>query len=185
MARWSKIAEDLMEHRYTALLAYANLLTGGDRAASEDLVHDAFIRSFGRGKSFKNITHAEYYVRHAIHTRFLDATRRTKRHRAVMNRIATPEVGPSHEEGITGEDRLQRLLAELTPQERACAVLRYVDDLTIEATANHLGLAAGTVKRYLSNAQARLQTVIEEEPGDSQVNYVPVIAHAQPSRKVS
>src|SRR5690554_3438614 len=127
-----------MEHRYPALLAYANLLTGGDRASAEDLVHDAFVRSFGRGKSFNTATHAEYYVRRAILSVFLDGTRRNKRHRTVLSRIATPEAEPSHAEGVDSAERLRHLLAELTPQERACAVLRYVDDLTIDDTAQRL-----------------------------------------------
>ena len=177
MAKWSAIAQELMEHRYPALLAYANLVTGGDRAAAEDLVHDAFVRSFGRGKSFDTITHAEYYVRRAILSVFLDGTRRTKRHRALLGRIATPEVEPSHTDDVDSTERLRQLLAELTPQERACAVLRYVDDLTIEATAERLGLATGTVKRYLANASARLHASLQTNPDEPQPSSISVVSH--------
>lgn len=183
MARWSTIAEQLMEHRYPALLAYANMVTGGDRAAAEDLVHDAFVRSFGRGKSFDSLTHAEYYVRRAILSVFLDGARRSKRHRALLGRIATPESHPSHEDGVSSADQLRRLLAELTPQERACAVLRYVDDLTVDATAARLGLAPGTVKRYLANASARLNSALGTEPEDESPPRVAVIAHSHPARE--
>ncbi len=183
MASWSKIAEQLMEHRYPALLAYANLLTGGDRAMAEDLVHDAFVRSFGRGKSFDTITHAEYYVRRAVLSVFLDGARRNKRHRALLGRIATPEVQASHEEGVGGAEHLRQLLTELTPQERACVVLRYVDDLTVDATAARLSLAPGTVKRYLANASARLHSALGTDPEDAQPPRVAVVEHATSKRK--
>ncbi|WP_284329353.1 RNA polymerase sigma factor [Demequina litorisediminis] len=49
-------------------------------------------------------------------------------------------------------------LARLSPRERACIVLRFYDDLTVPAIAERLGLAEGTVKRYLSDASARLAT---------------------------
>jgi RNA polymerase sigma factor (sigma-70 family) len=51
-------------------------------------------------------------------------------------------------------------LRELTPRERACIVLRFYDDLTVRQIADHLGLADGTVKRYLSDASARLATLL-------------------------
>ncbi len=183
MARWSKIAEQLMEQRYPALLAYANLLTVGDRAGAEDLVHDAFVKSFGRGKSFDTLTHAEYYVRRAILSVFLDGARRHKRHNALLGRIATPESHASHEEGIHSADTLRRLLAELTPQERACAVLRYVDDLTVDATAARLGLASGTVKRYLANASARLHAALGTDPESTPPPAVAVVEHAHSAPK--
>lgn len=172
-----------MEQRYPALLAYANLLTGGDRASAEDLVHDAFVRSFGRGKSFDTLGHAEYYVRRAILSVFLDGTRRRKRHTAVMGRIATPESHPSHEDGVGSADMLRTLLAELSPQERACAVLRYVDDLTVDATAARLGLASGTVKRYLANASARLHAALGTDPEATQPPRVAVVEHAHSARR--
>lgn len=65
MPRWNELAEELMQERYPALLAYANMLTAGNRAPAEDLVHDAFVRAFGRGRSFSSAKHAEYYVRRA------------------------------------------------------------------------------------------------------------------------
>lgn len=183
MARWSDIAEQLMEQRYPALLSYAHMLTAGDRASAEDLVHDAFVRSFGRGKNFNTLTHAEYYVRRAILSVFLDGTRRRKRDTTLLSRIRTADAQPSHEDGVTSADRLQGMLAQLTPQERACAVLRYVDDLTVDATAARLGLAPGTVKRYLANASARLNDALGTEPEPAHPTRVTVVEHAYSGRK--
>ncbi|NYI40879.1 sigma factor-like helix-turn-helix DNA-binding protein [Demequina lutea] len=45
----------------------------------------------------------------------------------------------------------------LPPRERACIVLRYLEDKPVGAIASELGLATGTVKRYLSDAVAALR----------------------------
>jgi len=39
-------------------------------------------------------------------------------------------------------------------------VLRFMDDLTVDAVAETFGLASGTVKRYLSDARAKLSEVL-------------------------
>ena len=52
-------------------------------------------------------------------------------------------------------------LRELSPRERACIVLRYFDDLTVPQIAAQLGLADGTVKRYLADASGKLATQLE------------------------
>jgi RNA polymerase sigma factor (sigma-70 family) len=183
MARWSDLARQLADERYAALLAYANMLTAGDHAAAEDITHDAFIRTFGRGRRLTSLAHAEYSVKRAILSAFLDEARSRKRREALAARVATPYVAPSPEDAVGGVDALRRLLAQLTPQERACAVLRYVDDLTVETMASRLNLAPGTVKRYLSNASARLGAALEIDPDTEHSPRVSVIDHGDALRK--
>ena len=48
-------------------------------------------------------------------------------------------------------------LGALPPQERACVVLRYLDDLTVRDVAAELGLSEGAVKRYLSDGTRTLR----------------------------
>ena len=48
-------------------------------------------------------------------------------------------------------------LALLPPRERACVMLRYFDDLTVPQIGRQLGIAEGSVKRYLSDGIARLE----------------------------
>ena len=54
-------------------------------------------------------------------------------------------------------------LAALPPQERACVVLRFYDDLTVPQIAAQLRLAEGTVKRYLSDASGKLTRTLGED----------------------
>ena len=53
-------------------------------------------------------------------------------------------------------DVMLTALDGLSPQQRACVVLRYYQDLPVAQVASALGVAEGTVKRYLSDAMTRL-----------------------------
>ena len=57
-------------------------------------------------------------------------------------------------------------LERLSPRERACVVLRYYEDRSVDETAKELGIAPGSVKRYVSDAMAKLRTQIATEDAE-------------------
>ena len=59
----------------------------------------------------------------------------------------------------TSRARLERL----SPRERACVVLRYYEDRSVDETAKELGIAPGSVKRYVSDAMAKLREQLATE----------------------
>lgn len=183
MGRWSEHLDGLMETRYPALLAYANALTAGDRAAAEDIVHDAIIRSFSRSRGFDTVAHAEAYTRKAILSVFLDRTRSRTRLQHAFSRVAEPDARASHDDAVEATEVVRGLLAQLSPRERACVVLRYYDDMTIGQVADALGLATGTVKRYLSNATERLGAILGLPDDPDAHGRVAVVAPRTSSRK--
>jgi len=156
MTRWDDHLAALLDQRYPALVSYARMLTQGDLAAAEDLVHDALIKVFVRRSRFASPGHAEGYVRRAIVSVFIDGTRSSTRRRRAYARTGPPAAvsGPETIVGLATD--VEKALADLPPRERACIVLRYFDDLTVPQVAAQLGIADGTAKRYLSDASARL-----------------------------
>jgi RNA polymerase sigma factor (sigma-70 family) len=183
MGRWNEHLDGLMEARYPALLAYANALTAGDRAVAEDVVQDAIVRAFSKGRGFETVAHAEAYTRRAILSVFLDRTRTRTRLLRAFSRVAEADSHPSHDDVVDTSELVRGLLRRLSPRERACVVLRYYDDLTVAQVADALGLATGTVKRYLSNATARLGEVLGQPDDAIASSSVPVSSHRRPSRK--
>ncbi|GAA3800487.1 RNA polymerase sigma factor [Cellulomonas soli] len=148
----------LASERGAALTAYAYLLTGDLRDA-EDLVQDALVKTFVRGRSLE-ISSVEGYVRTAILTTWIDTYRRRRQWLRVRHLMVRGErqEGPADEVGARNDVRAALHL--LAPQQRACVVLRYYDDLTVAEIADRMGLADGTVKRYLSLAVGRLETLL-------------------------
>ncbi|WP_454728571.1 sigma-70 family RNA polymerase sigma factor [Cellulosimicrobium protaetiae] len=154
MARWETVLDEIVRTRRRALVGYAYLLTG-DAAEAEDLVQDALFRTFRRGRAATDFQLAESYVRRSILTAFVDGARRRKRWDGVLHLFGPrPEAHTTH----LPEARLDvvEALDALSPRERACVVLRYFSDLPVRDVAAQLGISEGTVKRYLSDANAKL-----------------------------
>jgi len=170
MARWEPLLEQVMRERAPRLLAYAAMLTGDD-AEAHDVLQDALVRSFSRGRRFDHVNQAEAYVRRAIPSVVIDRSRKFRpvpRDPAEHPHVAAPA---SDRDAVMD---VRSALRELTPRERACIVLRFYDDLTVSQIAAHLGLADGTVKRYLSDASARLAALLGADVDLREENTVPV-----------
>lgn len=148
--------EVLARDRGADLLAYATLITGGDRAAAQDLVQDAIVRVFGRMRTGFTPDVAEAYVRRAIVNAYVDWFRK-RRGFADRRHLVAVRDGATGAPDTAATLDVRAALRGLAPQERAAVVLRFYEDLTVPEIADRMNLAEGTVKRYLSNALGKLQ----------------------------
>lgn len=172
MAAWEPMLEELVATRHRDLVAYARMLTG-DSAQAEDLVQDALIETFGGRRRFTHVVAAETYTRRVISSRFIDGTRRRSAERRALHRIGAVEADPAAGPATLAEHRtdVERALDLLTPRERACVVMRYLQYQSITETATALGLSEGAVKRYVHDGirtlNAALGTHAEAEDVDA------------------
>jgi RNA polymerase sigma-70 factor (ECF subfamily) len=170
---------DLVARRGPALVGYARALCGNTQQA-EDLVQDALVKVYARWLAPARSTQqgavtvipldpadadgavvatgnipTEAYVRRAIMTLFLDEHRRSTRWSRVKRLTGTPPVAapPDTDLGID----IARAFQRLSPRQRACALLRFYDDLTVPQIAAQLGIAPGTVTTYLAEATHTLR----------------------------
>lgn len=163
---WEPMLEELAAQRGGRLLAFATMLAGASQA--DDLVQEAVIATFSKGRGFASVARAEQYVRRAIATRYIDSVRKDASQRALEQRTAVPEgVMPDAGAGLESDAAVDAALASLAPRVRACVVLRYIEDQSIRETAHILGLSEGTVKRYVADGlavlNARLGTTAPDE----------------------
>ncbi|GAA4622684.1 sigma-70 family RNA polymerase sigma factor [Cellulomonas oligotrophica] len=168
--RWEDALDALVKERYGALVARAALLTRAT-ADAQDLVHDALVATFTARARFDSVEQAEAYVRRAIATRFVDGHRRRLRELKAVGRVAQMIDGEAYSDVAEHLDAdLVDALAELSPRERVCVLLRHLDDLSVRETASVLGLSEGAVKRYTSDGvaalQARLGTTVDSDDSD-------------------
>ena len=159
---WQEDLESLARERGSALVAYAYLLTG-DLPAAQDLVQDALVATFSRLRrpGHAEVEHLEAYVRHAVLHMFCNARRRSGRWARLVPVVARAEAAPaSPEADAAARVDVAAALARLSPRERACVVLRHLEDLPVREIAWRLGLSEGAVKRYLSDARRRLAPLL-------------------------
>jgi len=163
MTAWEQVLDELVRHRGRALVRYATLLTGDEREG-EDLVQDALVRCFGQGRPLRETAAAEAYVRRAVLSVFLDGHRRKARWAAVRHLLARDDTAADHDAASTARLDVQTALLTLRPRLRACVVLRFYDDLTVPEIARRLEVSDGTVKRYLFDAIAQLESLLGPMP---------------------
>lgn len=163
MGTWEPLLERMVVGRYPQLVAYAMRLAPS-RADAEDLVQDALVTTFSGRARFATEAEAEAYVRQAVASRFVDAGRRRSTERRALERhvVQTPVTTvPAPSVGLAPE--VEAALALLAPRERACVVLRHMEDLSTRETAQLLRLSEGAVKRYLSDGVAALTAALGTE----------------------
>ncbi len=164
MGAWHGVLDTLVRERRSRLVGYAYLLSG-DRPTAEDLVHDAIIRAFTRARRLDHVNEAEAYVRRAILTQFLNGRSRQAVARAKQHLLIERDVAPADEHA--GEhDAVVLALRELPARQRACVVLRHVEDLSTSETAERMGVSEGAVKRYLHDALERLRQTLGDLGGE-------------------
>lgn len=144
----------LLDERAGRLAALGYLLTGSSHGA-EELVQEAIVRVFARKTRFESTEKAEAYVRATMRTLHVDSIRRVGLSRRLLRRErAGVEEGP--EAAVVERDAMARALSLLSPQKRVVIVLRFYEDLPYADIADAMGLAVGTVKRYIADAVAQL-----------------------------
>jgi RNA polymerase sigma factor (sigma-70 family) len=181
---WHEDLEMLAAERGSALVGYAYTLCGDIRQA-EDLVQEALVkycsrlmrpggrrgttasgmravpldRAEGRPER-RSVEYAEAYVRRMVLNLYLDGWRRKKKWADIEPRVATDDRVRFPDSGITARADVVQALSRLSPRQRACVVLRYFEDMTIQEVAETLGNAPGTVKRHLHDALHVLRDVL-------------------------
>lgn len=148
--------ERLVRERERALLGYAYVVCG-DPHMAQDLVQDALVKTFSRPREGLPQVKVEAYVRRAITTIYVDHYRRQQRWSRVQHLFRPAIVSESTTPYSDLSADVATALADLAPRVRACIVLRYFDDLTVPDIASQLGLAPGSVKRYLSDGLRALE----------------------------
>ncbi|MCB2177420.1 MAG: sigma-70 family RNA polymerase sigma factor [Actinomycetales bacterium] len=157
--------EQLVVERYPRLVSRARLVTGSV-AEAEDLVQDALVATFSGRARLRSVEQAEAYVRRAIVTHSIDAGRRRAAEGRAMTRVAARPEPTAEVPGLTAE--VEAALAGLPERERACVVLRHLEDRSVRETARLLRLSEGAVKRYTSDGVAALTAALGVAPPTSE-----------------
>jgi RNA polymerase sigma-70 factor (sigma-E family) len=148
----------LFDREYGGLCRLAYLIVG-DRSQAEDVVMDAFVRTFASWRRIRDVDRADAYLRRAV----VNASRSRARRRQTEQRgsaAATAAQLPAAGDWDTGQREGDRVVLDAVRQlphgQRAAVVLRYYQDLPEADIARALGCSVGTVKSQLAKARAAL-----------------------------
>ena len=150
---------------YPGLCRLAYLIVG-DGAVAEDVVQEAFLRTFAGVHRLREPAQLHLYLRRAV----INASRSKLRRRGIEHR-ANVLFQAGARDGRRWDDECDTTVAvveavrRLPERQRAAVLLRYYLDLPEVEIAETLGTRVGTVKSQLAKARRNLGRTIAE-PGD-------------------
>jgi RNA polymerase sigma-70 factor (sigma-E family) len=155
----SRLAEVYARHAPEGIrLAY--LLTG-DRALSEDLVQEAFLRFVGRLHFMRNPDAFEGYLRRTIVNLSKNHFRHTAVERSYLARHAGQVVEGRPDPDVSTYETIRTALLALPVRQRAAIVLRYYEDLPEGQIAEILGCRPATVRSLVARGLETLRQIPE------------------------
>jgi RNA polymerase sigma-70 factor (sigma-E family) len=147
-------------------IAFAML---GDAHLAEEVVMETFVKAFSSWTRLRRLDYPPAYLKKVV----LNLCRSKLRRRSIEMRVNALAHGADQRHGDAWEQsgsdiRLDVLdaLAELSPMQRACVVLRYFDDMTDRQVAETLDCSVGTVKSHIFRARKALGKTFELEMED-------------------
>ena len=163
VARWSKVrrpslAELYRLHSPDALrLAYVLV---GDKEAAQDLVHEAFLRLFGRYRDLRDSDHFEAHLRRTVVNLAKNHHRKAANQRAFLARSARQGVVEPAE---SRRGDLTAALMQLPERQRVAMALRYLEDLSEQQTADAMDTSVAAVKSLTQRGSAALRKHLRGE----------------------
>lgn len=172
--------EVLMERYQVKAVRTAYLITR-DRASAEDIVQNAFVRVYERIYQYQPARPFEPWLLRLVINDAVKAASRSQRQVSfdaehaggdltLADLLRDPTPTPEAEsERLEMQRVVWEAMAQLTPKQRAAAVLRYYLDYSEAEMADALTLPAGTVKWRLHAARQRLRDLLlplRNEPGE-------------------
>ncbi|MGD0394555.1 MAG: SigE family RNA polymerase sigma factor [Acidimicrobiales bacterium] len=164
--REDQIADLFLKH-YDGLCRLAALLLS-DRGGAEEVVQEAFLRTFSSWWRIRHLERAHWYLRTAVINQCRSRLRRrstedrsnrtfyaTDPERKTVGRLGTDGTHPSDDSLVVMD-----AIRGLPPRQRETVILRYYEDLPEAEIATILSCSVGTVKSQLARARASLSVVL-------------------------
>ncbi|MEV4462284.1 SigE family RNA polymerase sigma factor [Micromonospora echinofusca] len=117
-------------------------------------------RAWPRVRAAENV---DAYVRQVLTRAWLDERRRPWRRERSTDEVPD-DAAPDSEPDLADRELLLDLIGKLPERRRAVVVLRYYCDLSVEETAQILGITTGTVKSQAARALESLRLLAVDQP---------------------
>jgi RNA polymerase sigma-70 factor (ECF subfamily) len=142
---------------YSIALRYS-----GDASTAMDIAQDTFLKLWGSIGSFRGEARFDTWLYRLVVNRCLDHHRRGRRLIPFVGELIDCMRAPA-ETALSGllraemQEGVQRVVAELPPEQRMVVVLRYTEGMSYEQMAEILSCSMGTIASRLNRAHKALE----------------------------
>jgi RNA polymerase sigma-70 factor (sigma-E family) len=159
----SAVLSELFDQNFAALrrLAFALL---GDAGAADEVAQDAFVRLYASWRRLDDLDHPPTYLRKIVLNLCRTRGRRAALHRRTQPLLRADDVMRDPDVALRLD--VWSALEKLPHRQRACVVLRYLEDLSEAEVARLLDCSIGTVKSQLHKARVKLESTLGADTGE-------------------
>ena len=136
----------------------------GDWDRASDITQEALIRLYVAWPRL-NTGGLRNYARRVVANATIDFARKKSSHELPTAEPAE-RVGADTTAAVADRLLMLQALSQLPPRQRACVVLRYYEDLSVDDVASVLGCRPGTVKSQTTRALTALRTAYADAGGE-------------------
>lgn len=140
-------------------------LTGGNEPVSDDLAQETFIHAYTRLNSFKNLSNFSTWLYRIAYNVFYDYFRTRKQ----TEDLDVSEVDVHYQVSQTDKGLsldIYNALQKLSPEERMCVTMRFMEDMSIGKISQITGLPEGTIKSHVFRGKNKLAAYLKENGYD-------------------
>lgn len=147
---------------HTALIRMLTLYCG-DRETARDLTQEALARAWVHWRKVRRLDRPDLWVRRVA----LNLANSNFRHKKV-ERSAASRLRSGEDSLLVGAEVGDRLLVRealmsLSDRQRTAVLLRFLEDLSVEQTAEMMGCSTGTVKKLTARGLAALRLSLSDD----------------------
>lgn len=130
----------------------------GNRADADDLAQETFVQAWQRIATYRSEGSFKAWLCQIAYSRFLMSARKDRARGRLMEGLRADPPVLDQAKALPGASLdLDRALASLGDEERACVVLCYASGLSHAEASGVTGLPLGTVKSHVNRGRARLK----------------------------
>jgi RNA polymerase sigma-70 factor (sigma-E family) len=161
----AEVAVTALYHEHALGLTRLAQVMLGDRAAAEDVVHDAFIGLYRRWGHLEDQTKAQAYLRSSVLNGCRTAIRKAARADDASFCVSDALGDAADNALLATEDRrtVMAALRSLPDRQREVLVLRYYLDLSDTEIAHAMGIRGGTVRSTAHRGLTALASILKVE----------------------
>ena len=149
----------LVEIHQSALRRFFLNRTGGDRALSDDLAQDTFIKAYTQLNQFKIQAKFSTWLFRIGYNTFYDFKRSLKNEVSIDKEDFSLQDKATHS---TDSLDLYKALKTLSENEKICVSLFYMQDLRIKDIQKITKLPEGSIKSHLSRGRTKLADFLKQ-----------------------
>lgn len=135
--------------------------TAGDKALSDDLAQDTFLKAYTNLASFRNLSSFSTWLYRIAYNVFYDYIR-TRKPTDDLDVTGVDAELSVRQEDFGQKNDLYQALTKLREIERVCITLFYMEEQSIDKIASITGCPAGTVKSHLSRGREKLANYLKQ-----------------------